>query len=182
MQKREHHLEEHLNALIVERLHTPFKWGENDCALFAADAIQAVTGVDIAEEFRGKYATERTAWKAIKKIAGGTTVSEAAAYCAARHNLIEHEFPLMAKRGDLVVVRNRDGKEIAAIVGLRGHPIAPGDDGLVQFSITDVVRAWKLPDEHEWTIPAWHPQHPDNLATDTSLPALPEPSETDDDE
>lgn len=141
---------------------SPFKWGQNDCALFAADAIQAITGVDIADDFRGTYKSEKSAMKAIASVAGGSTLADAAAYCASKHGLEEHQYPLMAKRGDLVIVRNKDEKEIAGIVGLNGRPIAPGESGLVRFRITDVVRAWRLPDEHEWTAPKWHPNHANN--------------------
>lgn len=34
-----------------------FKYGYNDCALFAAGAIEAMTGEDIAANYRGKYST-----------------------------------------------------------------------------------------------------------------------------
>jgi hypothetical protein len=173
MKKKEHWLTGSFHDFIIERKDVPFAWGTNDCAIFAADAIQSITGVDIAEDFRGLYTTERGAMKAIKKVAGGSTIADAAAYCAEKHGLVEHQYPLMAKRGDLVIIKNRDGKEIAGVIGLNGHPLSPGDNGLVQFSILDVTRAWSLGDEHEWSPPKWHPKHPDNLVEDTSLPALP---------
>lgn len=34
------------------RRSVPFAWGSNDCRLFAADAVQAMTGVDHAAELR----------------------------------------------------------------------------------------------------------------------------------
>lgn len=33
----------------------PWKWGETDCAHFAADVVQAMTGVDILGTFRDNY-------------------------------------------------------------------------------------------------------------------------------
>jgi hypothetical protein len=157
--KREHYLTEHLPEFIASRLHAPFAWGSNDCALFAADAVEAITGVDIAEDFRGKYTTKLGAIKAIKEITGGSTVEDAAVYCAEKHGLKEHEYPLLAKRGDLVIVRNNLGEKVAGIVGLNGrHVYVPGDDGLVQFSILDVIRSWSVGDAHEWTPPKWHKQ------------------------
>lgn len=33
----------------------PFGYGSHDCALFAAGAVQAMTGVDLAADFRGRY-------------------------------------------------------------------------------------------------------------------------------
>lgn len=155
MIKKEFWLTDDLPRFLVQRRDVPFAWGENDCALFAADAIQVITGTDIAEDFRGKYSTEIGALRTAKKIAGGATVVAAAAYCAEKHGLVEHKYPLMAKRGDLVIVRNGDGGEIAGIVSLDGrHVLSPGDSGLALFSIVDVTRAWSLGDAHEWTPPA----------------------------
>src|SRR5258708_4686376 len=50
-----------LEAFIKERTAQPFKWGSQDCCLFAADAIEAITGVDLAADFRGKYSGAETA-------------------------------------------------------------------------------------------------------------------------
>lgn len=33
--------------------HLPFEFGVHDCALFAAGAVKAMTGVDLASDFRG---------------------------------------------------------------------------------------------------------------------------------
>lgn len=38
-----------------------FKWGSHDCALFAAGAINAVTGEDLSENFKGQYSSVREA-------------------------------------------------------------------------------------------------------------------------
>jgi len=158
--KKEHHLELHLDQFLMDRESTAFSWGSNDCALFAADAIQAQTGVDIAEKFRGRYRTELGAMKTIKKITGGSTVADAAAYCATKHGMTEYEHPKMAKRGELVIVRNADGNEIAGIVALNGrHVLSPGETGLVRFSILDVTRAWSISVVHDWIPPKWHGDH-----------------------
>lgn len=47
-----------LDALLYSRRRTPFQWGIHDCALFAADAVLAVTGLDHAAELRGKGSRE----------------------------------------------------------------------------------------------------------------------------
>jgi len=81
-------------------------WGTNDCALFAANAILAITGTDIASDFRGKYSDEAGAFALIKSVTGGTTVADAAAWCAAKHGLVELAHPLQAQRGICWVVTN----------------------------------------------------------------------------
>jgi hypothetical protein len=132
------------HAFLLARAEEPFAWGKNDCALFAADGILAITGTDIASDFRGKYSDERSAFAAIKSIAGGTTVADAAAYCAGKHGLAELKFPLMAQRGDLVVFENGPNL-IAGLVHLNGrHVISVSESGLVRFMITDVKRAWRV--------------------------------------
>jgi hypothetical protein len=150
--KREHWLTQEFHDFLMARRDIPFAWGTNDCATFCADAIEAITGTDIAAEFRGRYENELGALKAIKAVAGGSTLADAAVFCAQKHGLVEYQFPLLAKRGDLVLVKNGDGREIAAIVSLDGrYVVSPGDNGLVRFSILDVTRAWGLGDAHEWT-------------------------------
>ena len=39
----------------------PFVWGTFDCCLFAADIVQALTGVDYAAGYRGTYHSEAEA-------------------------------------------------------------------------------------------------------------------------
>lgn len=127
---------------LLDRARTPFAWGSHDCALFAADAVKAISGVDIADDFRGKYSTEDEAYALIQSVTGGTSVGDAAAHCAAKHGLAEHKHPLMAKRGDLVVLEN-DGRLIAGVIHLNGrHITVAGEQGLKRFSISLVKRAW----------------------------------------
>lgn len=134
---------------LVARANTPFAWGTNDCCLFPADAIQAFTGVDLAADFRGKYSTEWGALALIKTVTGGSTVEDAAAYCARKHGLVEwvrggRPAPLFAQRGDLVVL-NDDGNLIAGVVHLKGtHAVTVGAEGLKLLSIRAIKRAWKV--------------------------------------
>ncbi|MGF7180380.1 DUF6950 family protein [Tunturiibacter psychrotolerans] len=63
------HLHWHTRAFhnfLLESAGEPFKWGSNDCCLYAANAILACTGVDIASDFRGIYKSEFGALRAIK--------------------------------------------------------------------------------------------------------------------
>lgn len=138
------------DPFLRKRAEAPFEWGANDCCTFAADAILANTGVDIASEFRGKYTTQLGALRTIQEVTGGTTVADAAAYCAEKHGLVEHTYPLMAKRGDLVVINN-GGNLIAGVVHLNGrHVISVSEDGLVRLPLADltgkpnVVRSWSV--------------------------------------
>jgi hypothetical protein len=142
--RREHWATRSYHSFLLSRAKTDFKWGENDCALFAADGIEAMTGVDIAAAFRGQYRDEASAMEAIKRIAGGATIGDAAAWCAEQHGLIELKFPLMAQRGDLVVFENGPNL-ISGLVHLSGrHLVAVGENGLYRFSISSTKRAWRV--------------------------------------
>ncbi|MGA2650427.1 MAG: hypothetical protein ABSF28_07880 [Terracidiphilus sp.] len=133
-----------LHLFLRANARTPFKWGTFDCALFAADGIKAMTGVDIAADFRGKYSTEEEAFALIKHITGGTTVEDAAAYCAAKHGLKEWKSPLFAQRGDLCVLED-SGRLITGLVHLNGrHIVAAGEAGLKKILITKVKRAFHV--------------------------------------
>ena len=57
---------ERLAALIVERRFLPTIWGQRDCCLFAADAVQAMTDVDFAESLRG-YRSAKGAVRALRR-------------------------------------------------------------------------------------------------------------------
>lgn len=134
---------------LAARARQPFAWGSNDCALFAADAVEAITGTDIAEAFRGKYADEATAFALIQSVTGkgtdaATAVGDAAEWCAQHAGLVEWPYPLLAQRGDLVTVQDA-GRLIAGVIHLSGrHAVSVGEDGLKRLPITAVKRAWKI--------------------------------------
>ena len=130
---------------LIERAHAPFAWGTNDCSSFAVDGIKAITGVDIALDFRtSKYSTKEEAFALITSVTGGSTVADAAAWCAKKHELMEWEHPLCAQRGDLVVIVAPTGDLVSGLVHLNGQIVAMGEDGLYILSITKVKRAFHV--------------------------------------
>lgn len=149
LQRKEFWYRMEFQDFIIERKKMPFAWGSNDCALFAADAVKAITGTDIAADFRGKYSDEAGAFALIKSVTGkgedpATAVADAAAWCAEKAGLSEFKFPKMAQRGDLVVIED-SGRLIAGVVHATGTLIVTvGEAGLKSFSISDVKRAWRV--------------------------------------
>jgi hypothetical protein len=132
------------HTFLIERAHTLFAWGLNDCCMFASNAIQSFTGTCIADDFRGKYDSEESAFALIHEVTGGVTVADAAAYCATKHGLVEYTHPLMAKRGDLVVIGN-GSTLIAGVVHLNGrHVVTVTEDGLVRLPISKITRSWSV--------------------------------------
>jgi len=150
LKRTEHWATRELHAFLLERAAMPFAWGSNDCALFAADAIRAFTGVDLAEDFRGKYDNEIDALTLVWKLTGkedqkGTiTVANAAEYCATKFGLTELMSPKLAQRGDLLVMED-EGRLIAGIVHLNGREgLSVGEDGLKKLPIASWRRAWRV--------------------------------------
>lgn len=137
-----HRLLHAYEVFLRARAAMSFAWGSNDCALFAADGILAMTGVDLAADFRGKYSDEAGAFALIASVTGGKTVADAAAWCAAKHGLEELAHPLKAQRGDLVIFPN-GATLISGLVDLTGtYLLSPGDAGILRFPFNLVQRAW----------------------------------------
>ena len=57
----DHDTRQAADALIAERRLMPFARGTNDCCMFAADAVLAMTGRDLAADWRGTYSDDRGA-------------------------------------------------------------------------------------------------------------------------
>jgi cell wall-associated NlpC family hydrolase len=118
---------ERLAAFIDARRAAPFKWGENDCVLFAADAVRAIAGIDLAEGHRGL--SEFGALRLWRRTGGVLPLVEA--------RLSRRDAPGFAQRGDVVSVPI-DGSDTLGIVVGNGHWCAPGAGGLVFRPMTEV--------------------------------------------
>lgn len=107
--------QERLSRFFALHRTRPFRYGDWDCSLFAADAIQQMTGVDIAAEFRGKYGSRREAYDLIR------SVRLVAERVAALHGM-QQILITYARRGDMALIpRARDYS--LGIVSLTGKEI-----------------------------------------------------------
>lgn len=126
-----------LAACVESARDKPFQWGSHDCALFVADAVASMTDQDIAAPWRGTYASEIEARALMREICGGDLRALwTKAFGPAMNN------PLMAQRGDCVLVEN-DGREVSAILIGGGVAVAPGPDSLEAMPADRVVAAWR---------------------------------------
>ncbi|MFN3303037.1 MAG: DUF6950 family protein [Roseateles sp.] len=123
-----------LSALMLARQDVPFAWGLNDCASFAADAAQALRGVDVLAELRGE---RRTALAARRQIEAGGGIPAA----LARAGLAEVP-PALAQRGDLLWLAQGEDHVLAVCWGELAA--APGPQGLGFASMDGAVRAWRV--------------------------------------
>ncbi|MBD2842713.1 DUF6950 family protein [Erythrobacter rubeus] len=130
--------EDRLAQLLAERRFMPHDYGSNDCALFASDAVLAMTGVDPAHDFRGRYTTKIGSVRALRSIGNGDLEST----FSARFD----EKPVsFAQRGDLVF----DGEAVGVCLGPRAVFVgAEGErEGLVSQGVPVMIKAWAVPHE-----------------------------------
>ena len=119
-----------------------FKWGKQDCCMFAANCIQNICGVDILEEYRGQYSTEDEAQVFIDE-KGGTLSKFLTQVC--RKYKLSKVHPKKAQNGSLCLV-NTDIGDTAGILW-NGKVWAQGPKGVITAPKSYIKRAWSLPKE-----------------------------------
>jgi len=114
----------------------PFVYGEYDCALAAADAVAAMTGVDYSVEFRGAYFSKRNAAKLLAGRGGlGELVTQALGPPL--------DSPKLAQRGDVVLVDSGgEGPALAVVMG--ADAVAPGPHAAVLVPMARWQKAWRV--------------------------------------
>jgi len=122
----------YLNSVAARR----FRPGRHDCALFVAGGIEAMTGVDLAAEWRGGYSS----------LEGGRALlvsdgfSGPDAVLAAR---LSEVAPIFLAAGDAAVVADGDGQPALGLVqGPAVYVLRPAGLGLV--SLTDALRGFRV--------------------------------------
>jgi hypothetical protein len=132
---------ERLAALFAARERVPFTWGQHDCCLFAADAVLAVTGHDLAADLRGTYSTAAEAARVLAGLGGVAGIAIARAGRVVPTAL--------AQPGDVGLSHHEPSRPALAVWGgTAWHAAAPV--GVVALPADAVVRAWRCtvsPDE-----------------------------------
>jgi hypothetical protein len=123
--------EQALADYIAIKRHEPFEYGVNDCCLFAAGAVEAITGEDPMSEFRGKYDSLKGSLKVIKEIGAGTLEAT-----------LDGKFPEVAignaQRGDLAFFDD----SIGVVMG--GFAYFVSDNGLEKVSRDMWDKCWSV--------------------------------------
>lgn len=128
--------EARLTALITASEQRPLAYGKHDCSLFAADAVLALTGVDVAADLRGRYRTAGGALRALRRAGFRTPPAIATARLGTPVPV------LMARRGDLVT----DGAALGVMWA--AHALFVADEvsapGLVAVPLRMLTAAWRV--------------------------------------
>lgn len=123
-----------LTAYVVSMQGAGFEAGRLDCALFAAGAVEAMTGTDHARGYRG-YRTVAGGYKRVKARGHADHV----ALVASR---LKEVPPSFAQAGDLAVVPGEDGPALGIVQGEHVYVMRP--DGLGLVSLLSVERAFRV--------------------------------------
>jgi hypothetical protein len=121
-------------SFIASRNAKPFTWGTNDCAIFAADCVHALTGCDVALPAFRKHATERQAARVLKRHGGVLGIATAA--------LGQPVPATTASVGDVVLAK-AGGRDMLAICN-GDTCIAPGPRGLAVLPMAQASLCWRL--------------------------------------
>jgi len=125
---------ERLNDVVDLRRATPFSWGVQDCATFAAACVKAMTDTTLLDNL--------PAWTSHES-AKAVLIDEGGLIAAVSSRLPMLPAPA-ARRGDVVLVKV-DGVEALGVC--LGHFAAvPGPHGLVFPAMADVRAAWRVGD------------------------------------
>ena len=118
---------------VMQRLSAEFAWGRNDCGLFAADAVRAITGVDLAPHLRA-HTDARGALVALRGYGGVANLASACLGPAAP--------AVQACVGDVVLLPM--GKRLALGICNGATAIGPGPSGLAHVPMADALMCWRL--------------------------------------
>lgn len=120
-----------LDALVAQAQLRPFEWGVHDCCLWAADAVQAQTGLDPAADLRGTYSDAAGAARVLRAHGGlrGVAVRGGAPIA-----------PLFAATGDVGLVRDERRPLLAVCAGI--HWLAVTSAGLRALPFSAALMVW----------------------------------------
>lgn len=134
MNTRRHDWQMRFEAFIASRQATPFVWGANDCALFAADCVHAITGQDPAPPGLRSHRTEKQALRTLERHGGLHSI--------ATRSLGQPIPARAAMVGDVVLVKV--GKRDALAVCNGQTAFGPSPLGLVSVGMETATLAWRV--------------------------------------
>lgn len=125
-----------LAAFVDAARARPFRYGEWDCCVLAADWVLACTGADVMAPWRGTYRDKRSAVRILARLGG--------LHRTGGHVMLGEPIPaLQARRGD-VVLREDPALGPALGICLGARAAFPGPSGLVFRPVKECRQAWRI--------------------------------------
>ncbi|RWR25420.1 hypothetical protein D2T29_22065 [Sinirhodobacter populi] len=129
-----------LSAYVLACGTRTLEFGVFDCSLFGADGVEAVTGVDIAADFRGRYTTFKGGLRVVRKAGFADHLAVFDHFLGPRIRW------MAATAGDLAAVTGEDGSPAVGIVqGANIYVLAPAG-GLTLAPLDAALMAWRVGD------------------------------------
>lgn len=127
-----------LGQYVVGLRGEPYAFGRQDCWLFVAGGIEAMTGEDHAKPHRGRYKTARGALRIMRR-AGAADMAEFAGLF-----LEEIEAPVFAQIGDVMAIPTKDafGFSLGILNGERVLVVTP--NGIDTRDRSEATRAFRV--------------------------------------
>lgn len=122
-----------LFAAVAERERAPFAWGRNDCVLFAAACVDAMTDSDWVAALSRLYHDEAT---------GRAYVASSGGIEAAVTARLGEPVAGIPRRGDVCLLREGSGAWLG--VGMGTTIAAPGPDGVIYLPLRAAVKHWRV--------------------------------------
>lgn len=120
---------------LSDKTSEPFEWGKNDCILFGAGAVEAITGVNFYNQYLG-YKSEAEAYEIIENNGGIEGL-------ISKHLGAFDTNYLAARRGDLVMfmlpyktigVVDNSGEKIACLT----------EKGMARIPLNKAKKIWRV--------------------------------------
>lgn len=129
------------SAVLKEYRQSPFVWGEHDCCLFAADMIRAMTGLDPAESFRGRYTTAIEAFVVIEQ-SGADSFVELVSQVCEQHGFPDID-PAFAQRGDIGITNGPPfGDNLGVCIGQKFAFL--GESQMLYKDHAAISKSWRV--------------------------------------
>lgn len=114
-----------LSAYLSFMRNEPFEWGKNDCVLYSMKGVEALTGINVYQQYIG-YTDEAGAQKIIED---NSTIEQ----LVSKHLGESHRNFMKARRGDVVLVKSPeltcgivdDSGEYIAVITKKGYMRLP---------------------------------------------------------
>lgn len=130
---RQHDWVERLIDVIAAHESRAFEWGKDDCCLFVARAVDAMTGSDLEARLNSEYDDE---YSALRLIATHGDLAGAVSH------FLGQPADTYAGRGDVVLLAGGEGDALGICIG--PHIVAMGPDGLRRLPRGEIKAVWRV--------------------------------------
>ena len=120
-----------LDAVVTAARAQPFCWKTHNCGTFAADCVEAVTGIRLHEGIAKQFPTKRA-----------VTAAKGLREAVSKHLDTAEIAPGFAQRGDVVLVTVCGVQALGVCLGRQAACLGP--DGLAHVDMGAALCAWRV--------------------------------------